>query len=89
MFSLREFIMKGIKGMVGKEPDYKVIEAAAGWLDKGVLTESDLEKVDMMLTPMEIIVETADTEQTDPAAEEEAPQTENPETTEEEVTENE
>ena len=51
MFSLREFIMKGIRGMIGKEPEYKVIETAAGWLDKGVLTEGDLAALDELLTP--------------------------------------
>ena len=53
MFNLRDFIMKGIRGMIGKEPEYKVIETAAGWLDKGVLTESDLAEVDELLTPTE------------------------------------
>lgn len=55
MFNLRKFIMKGIREMVGKEPDYKVIETAAGWLDKGVLVESDLAEVDKLLTPEENI----------------------------------
>lgn len=83
MFSLREFIMRGIRGMVGKEPDYKVIEVAAGWLDKGVLAESDLAELDELLTraeaeyPEPVYEETADTEQTEPAAEDTQEVTEN------------
>ena len=50
MFSLKDFIMKGIRGMIGQEPDYKVIEIASGWLDKGVLTENDLADIDALLT---------------------------------------
>lgn len=50
MFSLKDFIMKGIRGMIGQEPDYKVIEIASGWLDKGVLTENDLADIDTLLT---------------------------------------
>lgn len=56
MFSLKDFIMKGIRGMVGQEPDYKVIEIASGWLDKGVLTESDLADIDELLTSQNISV---------------------------------
>lgn len=42
MFSLREFIKKGLLSAVGKMADYQIILNAAGWLEKGVLTESDL-----------------------------------------------
>lgn len=42
MFSLREFIKKGLLSAVGKMADYQVILNAAGWLEKNVLTESDL-----------------------------------------------
>lgn len=53
MFNLRDFIMKGIRGMIGRVPEYKVIETAVGWMDKGVLTEADLAEVDALLTPTE------------------------------------
>ena len=49
MFSLRDFILKGIKGSIGKEPDYKVIQNTAGWLDKGVLEESDVEEISKLI----------------------------------------
>lgn len=59
MFDLREFILRGLRGSVGFEPEYKIIKSAAGWLDKGVLTESDLAELDSLMNPeaVEIIPE--------------------------------
>ena len=45
MFDLRAFIKKGFFNAVGKMADYKIILNAAGWYDKGVLEESDLEEI--------------------------------------------
>ena len=45
MFSLRNFIKKGLLDAVGKMADYKVILNAAGWMEKGVLTEDDLAEI--------------------------------------------
>lgn len=45
MFSLREFIKKGLLDAVGKMADYQVILNAAGWHEKGVLDESDLAEI--------------------------------------------
>lgn len=42
MFSLREFVKSGLLKAVGKMADYQIILNAAGWLEKGVLTEEDL-----------------------------------------------
>ena len=42
MFSLKEFVKSGLLKAVGKMADYQVILNAAGWLEKGVLTEDDL-----------------------------------------------
>lgn len=49
MFSLREFIKKGLIDAVGKMADYQVILNAAGWLEKGVLTEEDLAEIYMLI----------------------------------------
>lgn len=58
MFNLREFIKKGFLNAVGKMADYQIILNAAGWYEKGVLTEDDLEeiqtKIDEKNTPEEI-----------------------------------
>ena len=45
MFSLREFVKSGLLKAVGKMADYQVILNAAGWLEKGVLTEDDLAEI--------------------------------------------
>jgi hypothetical protein len=46
MFDFREFLMKGLLDSIGKEAEYKVRDNAAGWYDKGVLTEDDLAEID-------------------------------------------
>lgn len=45
MFSLREFVKKGLLDAVGKMADYQVILNAAGWFEKGVLLEADLAEI--------------------------------------------
>ena len=45
MFSLRNFVKKGLLDAVGKMADYQVILNAAGWLEKGVLDEADLAEI--------------------------------------------
>lgn len=45
MFSLRKFIKMGFLDAVGKMADYQVILNAAGWHEKGVLTEEDLAEI--------------------------------------------
>lgn len=46
MFTLKEFIKKGLIEAVGNMPDYKIRLSAAGWVEKDVLTEADLVDVD-------------------------------------------
>ena len=45
MFSLKEFVKKGLLDAVGKMADYQVILNAAGWMEKGVLDEADLAEI--------------------------------------------
>lgn len=49
MFQLHEFIMKGLTDAVGKMADYQVRLNAAGWHEKGVLTEDDLKTISDLL----------------------------------------
>ena len=49
MFNLREFIKKGFLNAVGKMADYQIILNAAGWYEKGVLTEDDLEEIQVKI----------------------------------------
>ena len=45
MFSLRDFIKKGLLDAVGKMADYQVILNATGWYEKNVLTMEDLAEI--------------------------------------------
>lgn len=45
MFSLREFVKKGFLDAIGKMANYQIILNAAGWQEKGVLTEDDLSEI--------------------------------------------
>ena len=45
MFSLKDFIKKGFLDAVGKMADYQIVLNAAGWYEKGVLTEEDLAEI--------------------------------------------
>lgn len=49
MFNLRNFVLRGLKDAVGKMADFQVILNACGWLEKGVLTESDLEEINSLI----------------------------------------
>ena len=63
MFSLKDFVKSGLLKAVGKMADYQVILNAAGWLEKGVLTEDDLAEIDAAINaqyPIETVEETAD-----------------------------
>ena len=45
MFVLSNFIKEGLLLAIGKMADYQIILNAAGWLEKGVLEESDLAEI--------------------------------------------
>ncbi len=45
MFRLSDFVKKGFLSAVGRMADYQIILNAAGWLEKGVLTEADLAEI--------------------------------------------
>ena len=54
MFSLRDFIKKGLLDAIGKMADYQVILNAAGWMEKGVLTEEDLAEISAKMETMQL-----------------------------------
>lgn len=45
MFSLKDFVKKGLLDAVGKMADYQVILNSVGWMEKGVLDEVDLAEI--------------------------------------------
>ena len=50
MFNLSEFIKSGLISAVGKMADYQIILNAAGWFEKGVLTETDLADIQSVIS---------------------------------------
>ena len=49
MFNLANFIKIGFISAIGKMADYQIILNAAGWFEKGVLTESDLAEIQTVI----------------------------------------
>lgn len=49
MFNLKGFIKTGLIKAVGQMADYQIILNAAGWLEKGVLTENDLAEIQIAI----------------------------------------
>ena len=49
MFNLGSFIKGGFIAAVGKMADYQIILNAAGWFEKGVLSESDLAEIQTVI----------------------------------------
>ena len=61
MFSLREFVKRGLLDAVGKMSDYQVILNAVAWHEKGVLFEEDLAEIQSAIDAIrvEIVDETS------------------------------
>ena len=60
MFSLKDFIKKGLLEAVGKMADYQVILNSVGWMEKGVLGEEDLAEINAKIDaqyPVEVTEE--------------------------------
>lgn len=53
MFSIHDFIMKTLRGMVGNYPDFQIMEYALNWYEKGKLSEEDLAEVESWFEPEE------------------------------------
>ena len=49
MFNLGSFIKGGFIAAVGRMADYQIILNAAGWFEKGVLSESDLAEIQTVI----------------------------------------
>lgn len=49
MFNERDFILKILIDMIGKELDYRVRQSALNWYEKGVLTVDDLAEIDALI----------------------------------------
>ena len=60
-FTLSGFIKRGLIAAVGRMADYQIILNAAGWLEKGVLTEEDLSEIQAALDAQYIVPEEPET----------------------------
>ena len=73
MFNLGSFIKNGFIAAVGKMADYQIILNAAGWFEKGVLSESDLAEIQAAIDDKNARIaaeETAQIEEVETVAEE-------------------
>ena len=57
MFNLGTFIKGGLIAAVGKMADYQIILNAAGWFEKGVLSESDLAEIQAAIDEKNVRIE--------------------------------
>lgn len=57
MFTLANFIRNGFLAAVGKMADYQIILNAAGWFEKGVLTETDLAEIQVVIDEKNVRLE--------------------------------
>ena len=56
-FTLSGFIRRGLMAAVGRMADYQIILNAAGWLEKGVLTEEDLAEIQTAVDAQYVVEE--------------------------------
>ena len=62
MFSLRDFVMQTIGGMIGNYPDFQAMEYGLNWYSKGVLAETDLAEIQEGIENRKIVVEEPEVE---------------------------
>ena len=60
MFSLKNFVKKGLLDAVGKMADYQVILNSVGWMEKGVLDEDDLAEISEKIEAQYVTEETTE-----------------------------
>ena len=64
-FTLSGFIKRGLLAAVGRMADYQIILNAAGWLEKGVLTEADLVEIQTAIDAQYVVEEPETVEEID------------------------
>ena len=57
MFSLTNYIMKTLRGMIGNYPDFQVMEYALNWYAKGKLTEEHLAEIEALIEAQYVVPE--------------------------------
>ena len=64
-FTLSGFIKRGLLAAVGRMADYQIILNAAGWLEKGVLSEEDLADIQEAIDAQYVVEDPETVEETD------------------------
>ncbi len=64
MFSVNNWLMKTIKGMIGNYPDFQVREWASDWYRIGKITEDNLAELDAIIENQHIELPFVDVPQT-------------------------
>ena len=64
-FTLSGFIKRGLLAAVGRMADYQIILNAAGWLEKGVLTEADLMEIQTAIDARYVVEKPDTVDETD------------------------
>jgi len=49
VFSLSDFVLRTVKGMIGNYPDFQAMEYALSWYSRGVITESNLAEIEALI----------------------------------------
>lgn len=52
MFSIHDFIMTTLRGMIGQYPEFQIREYALNWYAKGKLGETDLSTIEVWFMPL-------------------------------------
>ena len=63
-FTLKNYIKRGLIAAVGKMADYQIILNSVGWMEKGVLTEEDLEDIQAAIDAQYVVEEPETVEET-------------------------
>ena len=56
-FTLKNYIKRGLITAVGKMADYQIILNSAGWMEKGVLDETDLMEIQTAIDAQYVVEE--------------------------------
>ena len=56
-FTLKNYIKRGLIAAVGKMADYQIILNSVGWMEKGVLDETDLMEIQAAIDAQYVVEE--------------------------------
>jgi len=48
-FTIHDFLLDTVKGLIGHRPDFSIREMTAGWYSKGVFAVQDVAEIDNLI----------------------------------------